>query len=216
VKRATRRKRGRGPDRALIERAARTLLEGIGEKELRADQRSTPRRFADAWSTEFVSGYGTDPSRILARTIPARDHDLVVLRDIPFTSVCVHHLLPFFGTAHVAYLPDGRLVGLSKIARVVDALARRLQLQERLTRQVAETLTRALRPIGAACRIEAEHLCMTIRGARARGSRVVTTAYTGSFKKRSALRAEFLRLASNPEQEGFKKRLSRVLDSHPR
>jgi GTP cyclohydrolase I len=119
---------------------------------------------------------------------------MVVVRDIPFVSICVHHLLPFHGTAHVAYLPDDRIVGLSKVARLVDALARRLQLQERLTGQVTAALAAALAPAGVACRMEAQHLCMTLRGARATGTRVVTTSYTGSFRRRPALRAEFLRL----------------------
>lgn len=172
------------------------MLQAIGEKGLKGDQRATPRRVADAWSGEILSGYRADPDRTLAATMPAIDHDMVVVRDIPFTAVCVHHLLPFFGTAHVAYLPDDRLVGLSKIGRAVDALSRRLQLQERLTRQVVETLGRALRPLGAACIMEAEHLCMTIRGARKKGTRVVTSAYSGAFRTTPALRAEFLRLAS--------------------
>lgn len=183
-----------GPDRARLQRAARQFLEAIGETGLLRDMRQTPARVADAWSGEIVSGYRSDPLRILSRTIPVKDHDLIVVRDIPFTSVCVHHLLPFHGTAHVAYLPRERLVGLSKITRAVDALSRRLQLQERLTRQVVEALAAALRPLGAACRIEAEHLCMTIRGARKTGTRVVTSAYAGAFKKSPALRAEFLRL----------------------
>ena len=172
------------------------MLQGIGETGLARERRATPQRVADAWSREIVSGYGTDPRRILARTMAARDHDLVLVRDIPFTSVCVHHLLPFGGTAHVAYLPGRRLVGLSKIARAVDALARRLQLQERLTRQIVETLQESLRPLGSACVMEAEHLCMSIRGPRKKGARVVTTAYTGVFRSRPALRLEFLRLAS--------------------
>jgi GTP cyclohydrolase I len=187
--------RGRpGPDRARLLRAARQFLRGIGETELKRDMLATPRRVAEAWSAEIVSGYRADPRCILAKTFPAQDHDMVVVRDIPFTSVCVHHLLPFHGTAHVAYLPDDCLVGLSKITRAVDALARRLQLQERLTRQVVETLGHALRPLGAACRMDAEHLCMTIRGTRKRGTRVVTTAFSGAFRSSSALRAEFLRL----------------------
>jgi len=159
---------------------------------------------ARAWTTEIVSGYRADPDRILGRTLPANGDDMVVVRDIPFSSVCVHHLLPFQGTAHVAYVPGGRLVGLSKIARVVDALARRLQLQERLTRQIVDALTRALRPRGAACAMEAEHLCMTVRGARKRGARVVTFAGSGVFRSRSGLRAEFLRLAGArpPELRG--------------
>ena len=200
-----RRRRRPGPDRALIQRAARLLLRGIGETGLQRDLLATPRRVADAWSAEIVSGYRADPGRILAKTIPAQDRDLVVVRDIPFTSVCVHHLLPFFGTAHVAYLPGDRLIGLSKITRAVDALARRLQLQERLTRQVVEALALALRPLGAACKMEAEHLCMTIRGTRKTGTRVVTSAYTGVFRSSPALRAEFLRLAGAYRAEGARR-----------
>jgi GTP cyclohydrolase I len=190
-----RRRRRAGPDRALILRAARLLLEGIGEPSLRRDQRATPRRVAQTWTSEIVSGYRIDPDRVLGKTIPANGHDMVVVRDIPFTSVCVHHLLPFQGTAHVAYVPGERLVGLSKITRAVDALARRLQLQERLTRQVVDALSRALRPLGAACTMDAEHLCMTLRGTRKRGTRVVTFAGSGVFQSSPPLRAEFLRLA---------------------
>jgi GTP cyclohydrolase I len=186
----------RGPDRGRLRRAARQFLEAIGERDLARDLRRTPARVAEAWSAEILSGYRADPGRILATSFPAREAGMVVVRDIPFVSVCVHHLLPFHGTAHVAYLPDGRLVGLSKVARAVEALARRLQLQERLTRQVVEALDRALRPRGVACRLEAEHLCMTIRGARTSGSRVVTSAYSGVFDRRPALRAEFLRLTT--------------------
>jgi len=157
--------------------AARLLLQGIGETALKSDQRATPRRVAETWTADIVSGYRADPARILGKTIPSSGHDMVVVRDIPFTSVCVHHLLPFQGTAHVAYVPGGRLVGLSKITRAVDALAS------------------ALRPLGAACTMDAEHLCMTLRGARKRGARVVTFAGTGVFRSSPGLRAEFLRLA---------------------
>ncbi len=198
-----------GPDRGRLLRAARLFLEGIGETELGGDTRRTPARVADAWSGEIVSGYRADPERILTTTFPAREHDMVVVRDLPFVSVCVHHLLPFHGTAHVAYLPDGRLVGLSKIARAVDALSRRLQLQERLTRQVVEALDRALRPLGAACRMEAEHLCMTIRGARKRGTRVVTSSYSGAFARSPALRAEFLQLSGAARQQSSRGRRGR-------
>jgi GTP cyclohydrolase IA len=184
-----------GPDRARLRRGARLFVAGIGESDLARDLRRTPDRVADAWNDEILSGYRADAGRILATTFRAADDGMVVVRDIPFVSVCVHHLLPFHGMAHVAYLPDGRLVGLSKIARAVDALSRRLQLQERLTRQIVDALTRALRPRGAACRVEAEHLCMTIRGARKRGTRVVTSAYSGVFLGRPVLRAEFLQLS---------------------
>jgi GTP cyclohydrolase I len=192
--RGSRRPRG-GPDRARLERAARLFLEAIGEPGMRRDRVRTPQRVAEAWSAEIAGGYRLDPARILATTFPAPDSGMVVVRGVPLVSVCVHHLLPFHGTAHVGYLPGRRIVGLSKIARLVDALARRLQLQERLTRQIVEALGRALRPRGVACRIDAEHLCMTIRGARKRGSRVVTSAYSGLFERRPALRAEFLQLS---------------------
>jgi GTP cyclohydrolase I len=172
---------------------------------------------AETWTAKIVSGYRADPARILAKTLPASGHDMVVVRDIPFTSVCVHHLLPFQGTAHVAYVPGERLVGLSKITRAVDALARRLQLQERLTRQVVDALARALRPLGAACAMDAEHLCMTLRGARQRGARVVTFAGTGVFRSRPGLRAEFLRLAEGGAASRPRRRSARsVLDSRPR
>ena len=191
-----------GPDRARILRAARLLLRGIGETDLGREQRATPRRVADTWTADIVSGYRDDPDLILAKTIPAPDHDMVVVRDIPFTSVCVHHLLPFQGVAHVAYVPGDRLVGLSKITRAVDALARRLQLQERLTRQVVDALARALRPRGAVCAMDAEHLCMTLRGMRKKGVRVVTFAGTGVFRSSPALRADFLRLVGGRARGG--------------
>src|SRR5947209_1534711 len=142
----------RGPDRGLLLRGARLFLRGIGETELKRETAKTPARFAEAWGREILAGYRTDPARILASIFRSREEGMVVVRDIPFVSVCAHHLLPFLGTAHVAYIPSGRLVGLSKVARLVDALSRRLQLQERLGRQVVESLDRALRPAGVACR----------------------------------------------------------------
>jgi len=186
---------GRRPDRRRLLRAAQEFLAAIGETGLRPDTRRTPQRVADAWSRELLAGYGADPGAILATAFAGPARDMVLVRDIPFTSVCAHHLLPFHGTAHVAYLPAGRIVGLSKIARAVDALARRLQLQERLTRQVVTALDRAVRPRGVACWMEAEHLCMTVRGAGARGSAVVTAAYSGRFERSAALRSEFQRAA---------------------
>lgn len=170
------------------------MVAAIGEQDLQHDLKDTPRRFAAAWSEEILSGYKADPRAILGSGFAARDRGMVVIRDIPFVSICVHHLLPFHGTAHVAYLPEDRIVGLSKVARLVDALARRLQLQERLTAQITAALETALAPAGVACRMEAQHLCMTLRGARATGTRVVTTSFTGSFRRRPAPRAEFLRL----------------------
>ena len=196
---ATQRRAAR-PDRRRLRAAARLFLAATGERDLRRDMRRTPERVADAWATDILSGYAADPARILATGFASDDRGMVVVRDIPFVSVCVHHLLPFHGVAHVGYLPGRRIVGLSKIARVVDALSRRLQLQERLTHQVGEALAAALAPVGTACRMEAEHLCMTIRGVRKRGTRVVTTAWGGAFEARPGLRAEFLRLTSSTER----------------
>jgi GTP cyclohydrolase I len=182
------------PDRQMLQRAARLFLAGIGEPELKRDQRRTADRVANTWAREIVSGYRSDPVQILSTSFASRETGMVAITAIPFVSVCVHHLLPFHGRAHVAYIPNGRLVGLSKLARAIDALSRRLQLQERLTRQVVEALTAALRPAGVACSMEAEHLCMTVRGARKRGARVVTSSYAGAFLRSPALRMEFQRL----------------------
>ena len=186
--------RRRRPDRDRLRRGARLFLSAIGETDLRRDLLRTPERVADAWSREILSGYRADPALILEKSFASRERGMVLVRRIHFVSVCAHHLLPFHGTAHVAYMPAGRLAGLSKITRVVDALSRRLQLQERLTRQVVDALQSSLRPAGVACQMEAEHLCMTIRGARQRDTRVVTAAYSGAYLRRAALRAEFLRL----------------------
>ena len=186
------------PDRKVLRRAARLFLSAIDEKGLKRDMRRTPSRVADAWVDEILSGYRSDPARILRSTFAGREKGMVLVGEIPFVSVCVHHLLPFHGRAHVAYFPAGRLVGLSKIARVVDSLSRRLQIQERLTGQIVEALTAALKPAGVACRLEAEHLCMTARGARVKGAGVVTSAYSGSFGRSSVLRSEFLRMSGAP------------------
>ena len=192
-------RRRTAPNRAQLLRGARMFLAGIDEPDLKRDLRRTPARVADAWSREILSGYGLDPVRILSAGSPTRERGMVVVHGILFASVCVHHLLPFYGTADVAYLPNRRLVGLSKIARAVDALAHRLQLQERLTRQITETIGDALDPLGVACRMEAEHLCMTIRGTRKRSARVVTTAWRGRFEESAALRLEFLRSRGSAE-----------------
>ncbi len=193
AKRTRRAARRSGPDRGLLLRGARLFLSGIREPDLRRDMLRTPARVADAWSREILSGYLADPSSLLAG-FRSREREMVLVRDIAVNSVCVHHLLPFRGRMHVAYLPAGRLVGLSKISRAVDALSRRLQLQERLTRQVLEALDGALSPVGVACWMEAEHLCMTIRGACNPETRIVTSAYSGRFLRSAALRSEFLRL----------------------
>jgi GTP cyclohydrolase I len=152
----------------------------------------TPARVAAAWSRDLLSGYRQDPATILAPLAERSSRGLVAVRDIGFTSVCMHHLLPFEGKAHVAYAPDGRIAGLSRIARLVDCLARRLQLQEHLGSQIAGAIQESLRPLGAACLIEASHACVAARAARKTGSRIVTAAFTGEFLSSSARRREVL------------------------
>ena len=184
-------------DRGKMEAGIRLFLEGMGERFPGDDLERTPARVADAWAEDLVAGYGTDPSAELTYTEAPERAGLVLVRDIPFTSVCVHHLLPSFGRAHVAYLPGKRLAGLSKIARLLDALGRRLQIQERLTGQVLEALERCLQPQGAVVLLDAEHTCMTLRGARKEGSRLVTVASSGMYAD-AAARREVLDLLGRP------------------
>ncbi|MBN1461098.1 MAG: GTP cyclohydrolase I FolE [Armatimonadetes bacterium] len=181
-------------DREKILTAVRLFLEGIGEDPQREGLRDTPRRVA-AMCEEIFAGIGSNPSSDL-RVFHSEDHDEIVLvKDIPFYSLCEHHLLPFIGVAHVAYLPEGsRLLGLSKLARVVEMHAKRLQLQERLTTGIADTIMRIARPRGALCVVEAEHLCMTMRGVKKPGAKTVTSALRGIFRENSATRAEVMTL----------------------
>lgn len=182
-----------GVDLPRIERAVREILIAIGENPDREGLRKTPNRVARAYR-ELMTGLRTDP-RVYLQTVFTETYDQVVLlRNIPFHSMCEHHLLPFTGQAHVAYLPDGRVLGLSKIARLVDAFALRPQLQERLTDQIADALMEGLQPRGAVCVVEATHNCMTIRGIRKKGSTMVTSAIRGVFKTDPASRAEVLAL----------------------
>jgi GTP cyclohydrolase I len=187
-----------------MEAAVRLFLEGIGESLSSDDLAATPGRVARAWSEDLLSGYGGDPARELTWTATPEGTDLVLLRDVRFASVCVHHLLPFFGTAHVAYLPDRRLAGLSKLGRIVDIFARRLQIQERLTRQVLTAIVEVLAPKGALVLMEAEHTCMTLRGVRKEGSRMVTLAAAGALdadpRKREVL--QLLAAADGAEAPG--------------
>ena len=168
-------------DRAKMAEGIRAFVEGIGERFEGDDLEATPERVAKAWEEDLVSGYALDPEAELTWTAAPEGSGLVLVRDIRFASVCVHHLLPFAGVAHVAYLPDGRLAGLSKLGRVVDAHARRLQIQERLTSRILATIARVLEPRGALVVLEAEHTCMTLRGVRKEGSRLVTYAATGRW-----------------------------------
>ena len=180
-------------DRAGVERAVADLLRAIGEDPLRDGLRRTPERVAEMYA-EIFSGLDEDPASILAGGFDEQHQEMVVLRDIRLQSVCEHHLLPFVGIAHVGYIPRGRVVGIDKIARVVDVLARRPQVQERLTAQIADLLEAQLLPRGVGVIVSAEHLCMTMRGLRAPSGRVVTSANRGAFRTREATRLEFLAL----------------------
>jgi GTP cyclohydrolase IA len=176
-----------------IERAVREILLAVGEDPDREGLLKTPNRVARAYG-ELMAGLADEPKRHLKTVFHEQYDEVVLLRDIPFHSLCEHHLLPFTGRAHVAYLPDGKVVGLSKLARLVEGYARRPQVQERLTTQIADAIMDELSPIGAACVVEAVHTCMTIRGAKKTGSTMVTSALRGIFKENPASRAEILSL----------------------
>jgi GTP cyclohydrolase IA len=176
-----------------IERAVREILLAVGEDPDREGLLKTPNRVARAYG-ELMAGLQDDPKRHLKTVFNERYDEIVLLRDIEFHSLCEHHLLPFTGKAHVAYLPDGKVVGLSKLARLVEGYARRPQVQERLTTQIADALMDELQPLGAACVIEATHTCMTIRGAKKHGAVMVTSALRGIFKENPSSRAEVLAL----------------------
>jgi GTP cyclohydrolase I len=180
-------------DVARIERAVREILLAVGEDPDREGLLRTPNRVARAYG-ELMAGLQEDPKRHLKTVFTERYDEVVLLRDIEFHSLCEHHLLPFTGKAHVAYLPDGKVVGLSKLARLVEGYARRPQVQERLTTQIADALMEELSPIGAACVVEATHTCMTIRGAKKHGAVMVTSALRGIFKENASSRAEILSL----------------------
>lgn len=185
-------------DLPRIERAVREILFAVGENPDREGLRKTPNRVARAYA-ELMSGLFEDPSQHLKTVFHERYDQIVMLRDIDFHSLCEHHLLPFAGKAHVAYLPDGKVVGLSKLARLVEGFARRPQVQERLTTQIADALMEELKPLGAACVIEASHACMTIRGIQKAGAVMVTSALRGIFKEHPASRAEALSLMTGSD-----------------
>jgi GTP cyclohydrolase I len=178
-------------DEGRIEKAVRELLEAIGENPDREGLQRTPERVAAMYS-EIFAGVHQDPAEVLSVTFEAGHDEMVLERDIPFHSTCEHHLVPFIGRAHVAYIPgdDGRITGLSKLARLVEGFSRRPQVQERLTSQVADTLERVLSPKGVLVVIEAEHLCMSMRGVRKPGAETVTSAVRGLFRESVATRAE--------------------------
>ena len=174
--------------------AVREILIAIGEDPDREGLRDTPARVARSWA-ELFAGYQQDPADVLVTTFGDVEgyDDLILLKDIPFYSTCEHHMLPFIGVAHVAYLPKDRVVGLSKLARLVDVYARRLQIQERMTQEIARAIMEHLQPLGCAVVIEATHGCMVCRGVRKEGAKMVTSALKGDFQN-PATRAEFLAL----------------------
>jgi len=180
-------------DLRAIESAVRTILKAIGEDPERPGLEDTPRRVARMYR-EMFAGLRVDPARHLRVTFPEEYDEIVLVRDISFTSMCEHHLLPFSGVAHVAYIPNGRVTGLSKLARVVDEVARRPQVQERMTGQIADMVEQELDSQGVAVVVSAEHSCMSIRGIRKPGSRTVTSALRGVFKTSESSRAEVMSL----------------------
>jgi GTP cyclohydrolase I len=183
------------PTREEAEAAVRTLIRWAGDDPTREGLLDTPKRVAKAFR-EFYSGYGEDPSEILDKIFAEVEgyDDIVLVRDIPFHSHCEHHMVPFFGVAHVAYYPTKGVVGLSKLARLVDAYARRLQTQETMTSQIAKAMVSALDPRGVAVMIEAEHMCMSMRGIQKAGAMTLTTQFTGAFKNDPAEQVRFLTL----------------------
>lgn len=180
-------------DKAKIERAVTSIIKAIGDDPNREGLLGTPRRIADMYA-EIFAGIESDPKEELYIGFEEGHHEMVILKDIPFYSMCEHHFLPFYGLVHIGYIPSGRVVGASKMGRVVEILAKRPQLQERLTTQIADTIVEALEPQGVAVVIQAEHLCMTMRGIKKPGSNIVTSANRGIFRRSPLTRSEFLSL----------------------
>ncbi|QEK11029.1 GTP cyclohydrolase I FolE [Crassaminicella thermophila] len=182
-------------DKARIEKAIREILEAIGEDPNREGLKDTPKRIAKMYE-EIFSGLNEDPKKHLEIFFQEEKHEeLVLVKDIPFYSMCEHHFVPFFGKAHVGYLPkNGRLTGLSKLARVVETVAKRPQLQERLTSSIAEALVEKLDPYGVIVVVEAEHMCMTMRGVKKPGSKTITSAVRGLFERDAKARSEAMAL----------------------
>ena len=180
-------------DHKKIEQAVRLMLEGIGEDTEREGLKDTPARIA-RMCEELYAGSEDDAKTYLSRTFTVDSSEMVIEKDITFYSMCEHHILPFYGKAHIAYIPDGKVVGLSKLARTVEVFARRLQLQEQLTAQIADALMEYMQPKGAMVMLEAEHMCMTIRGVKKPGSQTVTLAKRGIFETDPALEERFFRM----------------------
>tara|TARA_B110000495_G_scaffold190037_1_gene191803 strand:+ start:2791 stop:3426 length:636 start_codon:yes stop_codon:yes gene_type:complete len=183
-------------DLIAIQSAVRTILKAVGEDPERPGLEETPRRVASMYA-EMFSGLHLNPARHLSVTFPEQYDEMVLIRDIQFTSMCEHHLLPFNGVAHVAYIPNGKVTGLSKIARVVEEVSHRPQVQERMTQTIAELVNDHLNTSGVAVVISAEHSCMSIRGIRKPGSSTITSALRGEFKTNQSTRAEFMSLINS-------------------
>ena len=180
-------------DEDKIKDAMVSIIEAIGEDGKRDGLAETPRRVAEMYA-ELFEGLSLDPKEVLTTGFEGRHQEMIVVKDIPFYSMCEHHLLPFYGTVHIGYIPRERVAGVSKLARVVDILARRPQIQERLTTQIADTIVEALNPQGVAVIVHGEHLCMIMRGVKKPGSNIVTSAMRGLFRRSVATRSEFLSL----------------------
>ena len=177
-----------------LEAHVRAILEALGEDPDREGLENTPARVAKAW-TFLTGGYREDPDKIINGALFTEDYqEMIVEKDIDFYSLCEHHMLPFHGKAHVGYIPRKKIVGVSKLARLVDAYARRLQVQERLTNQIAHTIMDRINPLGAAVVMEAEHMCMRMRGVQKQNSTIVTSALLGAFRTQEKTRAEFMNL----------------------
>jgi len=182
-------------DEAEIKKAVTTIIKAIGDDPERPGLVDTPQRVAEMYAELFM-GIDVDPKAELTVGFEEGHREMVILRDIPFYSMCEHHLLPFYGVAHVGYIPntDGRIIGISKLARVVEIIARRPQLQERMTSQIADTIAEGIKPEGVAVVVQAEHLCMVMRGIKKPGSAIVTSVVRGIFRSKSKTRAEFFSL----------------------
>lgn len=175
-----------------------SLLAELGEDPDRAGLKATPERVSSALR-ELTGGYRTRPQDVIAGAVFEQDYDeMVVVKDIPFYSLCEHHMLPFFGSCHVGYLPKGRVIGLSKIPRLIDVFAHRLQVQEKMTKEIAEALNAAVDPRGVGIVVEARHLCMEMRGVQKPGGHMMTSCMLGTFRKDARTRAEFLALVKRP------------------
>ncbi|MFD0672306.1 GTP cyclohydrolase I FolE [Cohnella sp. GCM10027633] len=182
-----------GRNREQIEFHVREILKLVGENVEREGLLETPARVTRMYE-EIFAGYEVDPRDVLGVTFDERHEELVIVKDIVYYSQCEHHMAPFFGKAHIGYIPSGKIAGLSKLARLVEAVSRRLQVQERITSQIADMLDEVLQPHGVMVVVEGEHLCMCSRGVKKPGSKTVTSAVRGQFRQSSALRAEFLGL----------------------